>query len=145
MVRRSVLEGSDLRFRTGRKGVEDWDLWLRLSAASGADYVEDPLVSYRLHEPRTSTDGDGMYRGHMTTLDDLEEWIRLEPGFSERKSLLDLCRKRRALECLHYGHWLLSERRREEASAAMRKAARLSPLDPHCWWGLVKAFAGARS
>jgi glycosyltransferase involved in cell wall biosynthesis/CTP:molybdopterin cytidylyltransferase MocA len=53
MIRRSCLEG--ITFEQGLEYFEDYDVWRRLAVRCEFQYVDEPLLRYRLHEAMTST------------------------------------------------------------------------------------------
>lgn len=50
LVRRSAYDAIGGFDETLRRGGEDYDFWLRISARFGAAYIDDPIALYRLHE-----------------------------------------------------------------------------------------------
>jgi len=60
--------------------MEDWDLWLRLTADSGRFAVlPEPLARYRVHGPSNSSDPNRMHHGRMRALDKLFRRVDLAP------------------------------------------------------------------
>lgn len=55
LVKRSLLDAVGA-FNADVVGCEDWDLWLRLAAASPLLYVDQPLVAYRVWNGQVSKD-----------------------------------------------------------------------------------------
>lgn len=49
MIRRSVLEDREW-FDPELPPIEDWDLWLRITAKSLVNFVPEPLARYRFHD-----------------------------------------------------------------------------------------------
>lgn len=50
LVRRTAFDAVGGFDETLRRGCEDYDFWLRISARFRAAYVEEPIAIYRLHE-----------------------------------------------------------------------------------------------
>lgn len=65
VIRRTVLDQVGL-FDEGLVAGEDWDMWLRLSAATGVDNVPDILVSINRH-------GTGVFRN--AALMETNQWL----------------------------------------------------------------------
>lgn len=63
VVRRSVFEKIGL-FDEDRRliAVEDYDLWLKIAHEFNIDFVDEPLVNYRLHENQISKNANATYR-----------------------------------------------------------------------------------
>jgi len=140
VVRKDLLVQHNLAFRTGRKGAEDWDLWLRFARVVAFDYVPDMLVSYREHEAGTSHDYQLMFQSAMQTLDDFENEITAAGGPETVRDHLQRCvKKSRSLHARYYGHCLLQQGHRREAQELMKQAFAYAPFDIHTWWGVVKA------
>jgi glycosyltransferase involved in cell wall biosynthesis len=57
----------------------DWDMWIRLAAASPAAAVADPLVAYRLHDGQESRRGDEML-AELAIIDANHRALRAERG-----------------------------------------------------------------
>lgn len=93
VVRKSVLDRYNLRFRTERQGAEDRDLWLRVAEVADADYVDRKLLFYRVHDKCVSRDPHIMYKSSMTTLDDFEKHVLQDYPMDDprRSNLLKAC------------------------------------------------------
>src|SRR5581483_7710369 len=64
VVRRSALGRHGLLDADPElRGVEDYELWLRLAPHVGFGYVPDPLVLYRVRPDGVGSDPDRMLRG----------------------------------------------------------------------------------
>ncbi len=50
IIRKSVLEEKGLRYDTGMRYAEDYDLWVRISEGSRISNIGETLLKYRLHE-----------------------------------------------------------------------------------------------
>jgi GT2 family glycosyltransferase len=77
--REAVLRagGFDERLRA----MEDWDLWLRLTAAGGYfGTIPEHLARYRLHGPSNSGDADRMRHGRLLALEKLFHRTDLAPA-----------------------------------------------------------------
>ncbi len=141
MVRRRLLEQTGLVFQTGIQGVEDWDLWLKLTETAQVDYVAAPLVSYRRHGGNTSGRWDAMFRAQTKTLDNLDRRIDASTRYTsaQKRALLGISRRSRSYLSLQYGHWLVLEQRHDDARHMMKHAADLNPFALRNWWGMLKA------
>ena len=80
VVRRECFErhgGFDTALRTG----EDYEMWLRLSAHYQFDYVEQPVMRYRIWSGQMSKD----YRGRYATgIQTMQNFLRRNPDAVER-------------------------------------------------------------
>ena len=124
VLRKSVLDSKHM-FRTCRKGVEDWDLWLRLSLITEFDYFGEPLVKYRSHAQSVSHDRDLMMKSVEVTIGDIGNEIRDSFSASEAKKRLALLNGAFAREYMAYAHWLLYKDRKIEADKALEKSIKL--------------------
>ena len=79
LVRRSVFEKAG-NFDEACP-VEDYDMWLRVSAVSKIDYVDEPLVYYRKHSSNISGNTGFMRKSHIYLL----EKYKNHKHFSELK------------------------------------------------------------
>jgi glycosyltransferase involved in cell wall biosynthesis len=125
VARRELVErvggfSEDIRLR----GVEDYDLWLRVGAVSRLAYLPEPLVAYRRHEASvTAGVPNSLYWASvLVAVENLDRF--LDEADPQRDALL---RPRKAE--------LLTERARAEAverrpAAAVRSLAGAMRLDP---------------
>ncbi|OGV63250.1 MAG: hypothetical protein A3K19_12980 [Lentisphaerae bacterium RIFOXYB12_FULL_65_16] len=125
VVRSSLLHGEH-RFRAGRKGVEDWDLWLRLAMRSQFDFVEEALLGYRAHPGSVSRNLDLIVEGVRVTATATERDIRSRCAPSEQAGLLRNLHRALARENMAYAHWLLRESRNADAAGACKAALRVA-------------------
>jgi len=68
VVRRSCLNETGM-FDEQFKGVEDYDLWLRLSYICQFAYLERPLVCYRQQQGSLSTQSAAMRKGELAVVE----------------------------------------------------------------------------
>lgn len=135
MLRRSCLEDHQLRFRAGRKGVEDWDLWLRLAQRCEFDFINKPLVRYRKYDESISQNRDLMIKSIFTTFDDLKNSLAESPESGKLNNLID---KSLSKQLSRYAHWLLGNKRGREAVLTMNKALKQYPRSLSIYWSLIK-------
>ncbi len=145
VVRREVIEQDRLRFRPGRKGVEDWDLWVRLAARCDFDYVDDKLASYRIHGANTSQAADMMHASMMTALADLELELPQSELLTpeERVAVSTVCTRARRTHTRAYALELLGAGRRGDARRVLLDSLKRSPLHLPTWHSLAKSFLSA--
>lgn len=94
VVRKGLLDRRGLRFRQGRQGAEDWDLWICLSGVSEADYINESLVLYRTHDKSESKNRELMLKSASVVIDDYEYHVSNDSflNMNERKAMLTICR-----------------------------------------------------
>jgi glycosyltransferase involved in cell wall biosynthesis len=86
IVKRNLIIDNDFCFRSGRKGTEDWDLWLRLAKLSEFDYVDELLIKYRIFPASISRNADLMFKSAKTTLEDFQK--ELDAGAEDYKRIM---------------------------------------------------------
>ena len=68
MVRRQAfIEAGG--FDESLRSIQDWDLWVRLSALYEAGYLDEPLVHYRVHAKSSSRSTRKTYPYHMKVIE----------------------------------------------------------------------------
>ncbi len=88
LVRKTVLDHVGL-FDPELGGHADWDLWLRIAAAGyAAQYVDEKLVYYRIHQHNMSADLDHMRATRSQTL---RKFFRLFPD-AAAGAIDEICR-----------------------------------------------------
>jgi hypothetical protein len=125
-ARRSVYEvigGFDTRFRTGG---EDWEMWVRIAAATRVWFEPTPLAVYRMHRPGSLTgnaQGSAKLARDMLLATDVVETYLGEALGAERADAA--LRRARSM----YSRWAVEAARdlrrsgqREEAREALRVA-----------------------
>lgn len=142
VVRLSLLQENRLHFQTGRQGVEDWDLWLRLAEIGQFEVAPEPFLLYREHPGNMSKRLDLMFASFLVTAEEARCRIDTNQRIDskERVRFLSNLRRHTFAKTLQYGHWLLSENRKEEARAITRRAFAIAPWHPRGWWGVVKTL-----
>ena len=61
MVKNSILQEKNIRFREKFAPCDDWDLYINLALAGKFGFIEEKLTRYRLHDANTSGDEEKMY------------------------------------------------------------------------------------
>ena len=141
ILRAGLLSSNGLLFRTGRQGVEDWDLWVRMAQITQFDYIAEPLLRYRVYPGNQSSDILRMHESRMKTLDDLESSFFMNGKLTENEiaELRSILKKGRSLHVLRAAHILLSEDRKQARSFFFH-ALRLHPFSLHNIWGVIKSY-----
>lgn len=88
IVRRSALENVG-RFDTALTSVEDWDMWLRVSAQYPVQSIDKPLARYRVYPGSMSTNAERMHQNRMVVLARLfgsDEGDPIEWGKEKRRA-----------------------------------------------------------
>ncbi len=137
VLRKSLLDSKHM-FRTRRKGVEDWDLWLRLSLITEFNYIDETLVKYRSHGQSVSHDMDLMMKSVEVTIGEIGNEIRESFSASEAKKCLALLNGAFAREYMAYAHWLLMKKRICEAKSALAKALEFAPFNLRIFKDIMK-------
>lgn len=128
VVRRAALR--DHRFDTGLRHAEDFDLWLRIARDWKVDFVDAPLIHYRLSPSQASSNWVAM---HESRLGIIRRHLALPPRPRRRRHILS-----RAMFAYAMEHWDT-----RDFAGARRKLARvvwLQPLDGHAWIRLLTTF-----
>ncbi|MEM9799203.1 MAG: glycosyltransferase [Planctomycetota bacterium] len=121
-------------------GVEDYDLWLRLSMQHEIRYVDRPLCSYARTAGSVSGDARRLYQGQVAVLDKLH---RVVPDFVEKHR--DVIARRQRYIRMYFAYNLCAEGRWNEARHAALRAVRHYPIDPLAYRMLVKSLLHVRS
>lgn len=101
------------------RGVEDWDMWLRIAARCEVGFVNQPLVRYRVHATSTTSDLDRRLRGVQRVV---ERALAREP-----QRLSDLSSLAYANVWSGIGQWLLKRGKQVEARYLFADAIRSYP------------------
>jgi glycosyltransferase involved in cell wall biosynthesis len=121
LVRRTAIDrvgGFDANLR----GVEDFDLWLRIAQSGGTiAYHREVLSRYRLHPASLSANGIRMADGHIVVIEKLERQGTLNAA--EKRALAGLRRKVTAVKQLATGKQYLRQGDARSARAALEDAA----------------------
>lgn len=140
VVRRALLQAHGLAFRPGRKGTEDWDLWLRLALVCQFAAVTTPLLHYRLHAQNISSHTPLMAASAATTLQsfavDVAAAITEPPRL---RRLQRLIRQARSWHALRYGHQCLANHQIAAGRQLMSHALADARWSPRVWWGVLKS------
>jgi hypothetical protein len=147
LARRELLVEAGL-FRPGVQGVEDWDMWLRLSERHSVEAIEKPVAIYRGSNPWSEQVSSGLVDMFQTMLRVQGtamqfERARIAPPFQRDKT-------RRALHSSTYdvlvyeaaGALTLGDK--QTARNYLRAALRLRPFSvPALWWLLRSLMIGS--
>lgn len=122
ITRRDLAESAagfaeDARLR----GVEDYELWLRIAATNGVVYLAEPLLSYRRHDESVGA-----------AVPASRYWASVLAAITSLDALLDvqeasLLRQRRAELCVEIARTSVLERKPAEAMRSLGEALRLDP------------------
>lgn len=135
MIRRSVLQASG-GFDASLGVVEDWDLWLKLSA-QGAKFaaVPEPVTMYQWRPGSLSKNYDRM---RQTRLQIIQRALN-----SERARSLSWSLRRKALASVEScSAWFLAASSPRKAMQWYASSLAYWPFDVNCWKGLVKGCLG---
>lgn len=129
VIRRSALE--DIEWFDDRfENVEDMDLFLRIAYSFKLDYVDEPLVKWRLHDQSRTFKQFSLFAAEWKLL--LEKLIRLYPNFNEEypEEINLYVSKTTKLKVL--GEWL--NHRQESARSIIANAGfgKLSSIGYYC-------------
>jgi glycosyltransferase involved in cell wall biosynthesis len=129
IVRRSLLDHYGAFDEALNMGI-DWDIWLRLSCVTEFDFVEEPLLAYRVHANQMSTNKDG----RLAAADFIfRRFVEQHPdAFSPR----DLEEIAYYTACSRAASYRGSDLRR--STALLLKAWRMSPLSPDSYLEMLR-------
>ncbi|MBL4680755.1 MAG: glycosyltransferase family 2 protein [Pseudomonadales bacterium] len=76
IVRKNMFEKSGL-FNEKKElmGVDDWNVWLRLSLLTKFDFVEEPLAIHVFHNANYSSNNEVMHKAELVCLTELKSFI----------------------------------------------------------------------
>jgi glycosyltransferase involved in cell wall biosynthesis len=133
LVRRECLDKNG-RFDESLRAGEDWDMWIRLAKHYEFDYVNEPLLLYRIHERRITT----------------KPYVKLQAAkLMFNKFFPDLYLSPNRAKTLGYWYYELGRlycecgdmrKGREE----FMKALRMNPACGHCYLRLYASYFGTR-
>lgn len=119
------------------RGVEDWDLWLRVAAKWNVKGVHEPLTQYRWHNASLSRNVEARYWGHRLVLARaLAMECGREIGWLDRRRIYA-----RAARC---AAWNALESDRRRAQRWFLESAAHYPIDFGTWKQLLKSVIGVR-
>jgi glycosyltransferase involved in cell wall biosynthesis len=129
LLRKSYLDRAGL-FDEELPSMQDYDLWLRLAQFCQFEYIEQPLVRYRLHETRISTSLVAPEQG-------LRKLLKKHgsPGPLKRTCS-------RLLLNVAVAH--ANSGRMRDAQRVLALTIRLNPIDPVCYFYLSSALLGKK-
>jgi len=105
------------------RGVEDYDLWLRLAATTQVSYLSEPLLAYREHSGnmRVGVSRTTFWISIMEALDNLDAFL----GPMDRRG--HLVRRGRARSLVDLARAQVVERHPLPAARSLSKAVRIDP------------------
>ena len=139
VINKQCFSSEELFFKEDRL-CEDWDLWLRLSENCQVEYIDEDLVSYRIHTMGSSQNIDRMYKGRMSCLADCQNRLEKRAGEVSKKQLLV---NAYFLQYLIYGHELLDQRRYKKACLHFFYSFKLKPFSLRVYYAWLKTFSRA--
>ena len=133
LSRRLLLAQGGLTSDPALKGVDDYDLWLRL-AASGVTftYIPEPLAVYRVHEAAMSADLVGMASARLA----LFEKLAAQGTGAQTKALRSRLRRERrvlATELWRRGSSVIAREGVPAGRPDLVRAVRAAPTWWRCW------------
>jgi glycosyltransferase involved in cell wall biosynthesis len=111
------------------KSASDYDMWIRIAAEFNFDYVAEPLVNYRNHPKKISTNYDGLIRG-------------LERLISKHENLFTDNRQAYVNHLLKIGVFQCFNNNSQEGRKTFRTALRFRPLDIRLYYNMIISFLG---
>lgn len=133
IVRREALERVG-GFDEAIRGMEDWDLWLRLAVRYPVRYGPDPTFVVRVHPGSLSSDRGAMIRTRYQTLTKMSRLFPrevAEAGWPARRSVADAHN--------HFGYALAAAGRWSEARPFLGASVRLWRWQLRAWWLLLRS------
>ncbi len=103
VIRKSALENLEW-FDDRFENVEDMDLFLRISYSFKLDYVDEPLVKWRLHEQSRTFQQFSLFATEWELL--LEKLINLDPNFKQEYSEEIVRYVSKTMQLKVMGEWL---------------------------------------
>lgn len=133
LSRRLVLAHGGFTSDRALKGVDDYDLWLRLAAAGVVfTYVPEPLAVYRVHKAAMSSDRVGMASARLALFEKLAAPGTGRPSKAFRSRLR---RERRVLatELWRRGSSAIVREGVQSGRPDLVRAVRVAPTWWRCW------------
>ena len=131
VVRRAALK--DLRFNPSLRHAEDFDLWLRIAREWNVDYVDAPLIHYRLSPSQASRNWVAM---HESRLRIIRQHVAATPRPRRRRYILSRAWFAYAME-----HW--DVRDFSGARSKLLRAIWLYPWHARAWSRLLPTLVPA--
>jgi glycosyltransferase involved in cell wall biosynthesis len=129
LIRRACFEKTGL-FDEGLASAADYDMWLRISKEFEIDYIHEPLVQYKVHDNRISTNHESMIRGLEGLLKKHALYFELDSkNYSRRYSSLGV-------------NYCFSGNTKKGRKALLR-AIKLYPFDIRHYYNLCLSLLGA--
>jgi glycosyltransferase involved in cell wall biosynthesis len=118
------------------RGVEDWDLWLRLSRCGTFERSMDPLVKYRIHSSGISRNIRRMCEAQLSVIDRVQQSFFDEGVRIKRRDVF----QSKANTYETWAFFAMNEKRYMLAIDFYLKSIRISPLNRQSWKGLAKSL-----
>ena len=135
MIRKELMIKHKLSFRTGIQGVEDWDLWMRLSPHCKFLFIKERLCFYRIHEANISKNLVKMLKSHEHV------W---EYFVQNKIAVPKTIKKSGYLHYLRYAHLAIENRDQSLFRYCVKKTISLYPLSIRPYWALLKSLKNHR-
>jgi len=125
LIRRQCLDEVGL-FDEDLPSFQDYDLWIRIARRYRIAYLAKPLMKYYLHDHKISTNAEAVMRGAEMMIGKYGD----SPSF----------RGMIARRYVTVGSDLLAAGDVRRGRSALRRAIRLSPVNPRAYYHLVRSF-----
>jgi len=109
-------------FDENLSALEDWDLWIRVSQLYDIDFVDMPLLRYRVHGDNMSKDVTNMQRSTFTVLDKYWPEVCKEKGSEDERNRVY------SNHCVNFAWKQYSRGNREAFSDLVLKALEYDPF-----------------
>jgi len=119
--------------------VEDYDMWLRIAALTKVDFLDEPLIKYRLHPGGISKNYHRSYNGEMKVL--TKNLANVSGKYPRLKQEI---RGRFAKLFYEFGYDLFAAGALSEARAEFKKSIQYNPLNARVWGYYVSCFLGPK-
>jgi glycosyltransferase involved in cell wall biosynthesis len=129
LIRKVCFEKTGL-FDEGLASAADYDMWLRISKEFAVDYNCEPLVYYRVHDNRISTNHESMSRG-------------LEGLLRKHASYFELDNKNYSRRYSNLGINYCFSGNTKKGREALLRAIRLYPFEVRHYYNLCLSLLGA--
>ena len=131
LLRRRCFETTGL-FDEGLTAGADYDMWLRISKEYDIEYIREPLVVYRVHGDRISTNCDSLIRGR-------EELLR------KHGSIFAMKPKNYSKLYLFLGVQYCNNNNVKKARESFLKAIKIYPFEIRHYFNLCLSLLGAKN
>lgn len=141
IIRQTLLKQTKIKFREKIQGVEDYDLWLRLSLHTRCDFEPAPLLYYRLHPGNFSAQMEKMSERTIQVQSDFVDDLQRSDVVAEQlRSLRSAAILGQRLTRIRLVHQLLAAGDRSGAKRQARQAIKHAPWHGRAWWAWLKTY-----